>query len=144
MHIIDRRRNPQGKSLANRQRFLRRAKRQITEAVRQASSERRIRDVADGERIVIPADGLHEPRFRHDPDTGQQDGVVPGNKTFEEGDRIPRPPKGGGGGAGREGSPDGDGTDAFGFVLDRKSTRLNSSHLCASRMPSSARRPKTT
>lgn len=120
MHIIDRRRNPQGKSLSNRQRFLRRAKQQVTEAVRQASSERRIRDVADGERIVIPADGLREPRFRHDPETGHQEGVVPGNKSFQEGDRIPRPKKGGAGGAGREGSPDGDGTDMFGFVLSRE------------------------
>lgn len=120
MQIIDRRRNAQGKSLSNRQRFLRRAKRQITEAVRQASAERRIKDLADGERIVIPSDGLREPQFRHDPGTGQQDGVVPGNKTFQEGDRIPRPAKGGGGGAGREGSPDGDGSDAFGFVLTRE------------------------
>src|SRR3546814_14885207 len=117
MHIIDRRRNPQGKSLSNRQRFLKRAKRQITEAVRQASSERRIRDVADGERIVIPADGLHEPRFRPDPDTGPQAGVVPGHKTFEEGDWIPPPHKGGGGGAGREGTPAGERPAAFGFVL---------------------------
>ena len=119
MHIIDRRRNPQGKSLSNRQRFLRRAKRQVTEAVRQASGERRIRDVADGERIVIPTDGLREPRFHHDGETGHQDGVVPGNKTFQEGDRIPRPGSGGGK-AGREGSADGDGTDAFGFVLTRE------------------------
>ncbi len=120
MQIIDRRRNPQGKSLSNRQRFLRRAKRQVTEAVRQASAERKIRDVADGERIVIPTDGLREPRFHHDSSTGHQDGVVPGNKKFQEGDRIPRPEQGGGKGAGREGSPDGDGTDAFGFVLSRE------------------------
>ncbi len=120
MHIIDRRRNPQGKSLSNRQRFLRRAKRQITEAVRQATAERRIRDVADGERIVIPTDGLHEPRFHHDAETGRQDGVMPGNRTFREGDRIPRPGKGGGGRGGRAGSPDGDGTDSFGFVLSRE------------------------
>lgn len=119
MQIIDRRRNPQGKSLSNRQRFLRRAKRQITEAVREASAQRRIRDVADGERIVIPTDGLAEPRFHHDPETGHQEGVMPGNKKFQEGDRIPRPGGGGGGEAGREGSPDGDGTDAFGFVLSR-------------------------
>ena len=34
MYIIDRRLNPGGKSLANRQRFLRRAKAQIQRAVR--------------------------------------------------------------------------------------------------------------
>ncbi len=34
MRVIDRRQNPQGKSLANRQRFVRRVKRQVAEAVR--------------------------------------------------------------------------------------------------------------
>lgn len=118
MRVIDRRQNPQGKSLANRQRFVRRVKRQVAEAVRQASAERNIRDLADGEQIVIPADSLREPRFRHDRETGRQQGVLPGNKTYQEGDRIPRPS--GGGGAGREGSPDGEGEDNFGFVLSRE------------------------
>lgn len=119
MRIIDRRQNPAGKSLANRQRFVRRVKRQVAEAVRQASADRSIRDLDGGEQIVIPADSLREPRFRHDQDTGRQEGVLPGNKHFREGDRIPRPPAGGGGG-GREGSPDGEGEDAFGFVLSRE------------------------
>jgi uncharacterized protein len=33
MHIVDRRLNPSGKNLANRQRFMRRAKAQIRKAV---------------------------------------------------------------------------------------------------------------
>ncbi len=119
MRIVDRRRNPKGKSLANRQRFLRRAKRQVAEAVRRASANRDIRDVADGEKIVIPADGLREPRFRHDPDTGHQEGVMPGNRHFHEGDRIPRP-ESGGGTAEREASADDDQEDTFGFVLSRE------------------------
>lgn len=118
MRIIDRRRNPQGKSLANRQRFVRRVKRQVAEAVRQASADRSIRDLDSGEQIVIPAHSLREPRFRHDGATGRQEGVLPGNKRFHEGDQVPRPPQGGGGG--REGSPDGEGEDAFGFVLSRE------------------------
>ena len=36
MHIVDRRLNPKGKSLANRQRFLRRTRAQIQKAVRDA------------------------------------------------------------------------------------------------------------
>ncbi|HLS67875.1 MAG TPA: YeaH/YhbH family protein [Kiloniellales bacterium] len=118
MRVIDRRQNPQGKSLANRQRFVRRIKRQVAEAVRQASAERNIRDLADGEQIAIPSDSLREPRFRHDGATGRQQGVLPGNKQYQEGDRIPRP--GGEGGGGRGGSPDGGGEDNFGFVLSRE------------------------
>lgn len=119
MRVIDRRQNPQGKSLANRQRFVRRVKRQVAEAVRQASAGRSIRDLADGEQIAIPSDSLREPRFRHDGATGRQQGVLPGNKEYKEGDRIPRP-SGGSGAGGREGSPDGEGEDDFGFVLSRE------------------------
>jgi len=48
MNIIDRRLNPQGKSLANRQRFLRRAKEQVVKAVRDASGKRGITDIENG------------------------------------------------------------------------------------------------
>ena len=40
MQIVDRRLNPGGKSLANRQRFLRRAKDMVREAVRNAAGDR--------------------------------------------------------------------------------------------------------
>ena len=45
MHIIDRRLNPGGKSLVNRQRFLRRAKALVQGAFRDCSRERRIKDL---------------------------------------------------------------------------------------------------
>ncbi|HEX5766370.1 MAG TPA: DUF444 family protein, partial [Woeseiaceae bacterium] len=38
MNIIDRRRDPGGKSLANRQRFIRRARALVRRAVREASA----------------------------------------------------------------------------------------------------------
>ena len=45
MYIVDRRLNPGGKSLGNRQRFMRRAKALIRKAVHESSSgERSIRD----------------------------------------------------------------------------------------------------
>ena len=119
MNIIDRRLNPKGKSLANRQRFLRRARSQIMRAVREASGERSIQDIANGERISIPTDGLREPGFRRASQGGERDHVVPGNKEYVEGDLIARPPGGGGGGSGSEGSPDGDGDDDFVFILSK-------------------------
>jgi len=117
--IIDRRLNPRGKSLANRQRFLRRARRQIQDAVRDAARSRGVADVADGEKISIPVDDLREPTFHHARQGGDRDHVLPGNKEFVKGDRIPRP-QGGSGGGGSEGSPDGEGEDAFHFVLSKE------------------------
>ncbi len=118
MNIIDRRLNPKGKSLANRQRFLRRARQQILKAVREASGERSITDIANGEHISIPMDGLKEPSFRRSGQGGVRDHVVPGNRDYVEGDLIPRPPTGGGDG-GSEGSPSGEGEDDFRFLLSK-------------------------
>jgi len=56
MSIIDRRLNPGGKSLSNRQRFLRRAKALVQRAVRDGSGERGISDLERSGEIAIPAD----------------------------------------------------------------------------------------
>ena len=66
IHIIDRRLNPGGKSLENRQRFLRRAKSLVQGAVKKTSQERDIKDVLEGGEVTIPLDGMHEPRFRRE------------------------------------------------------------------------------
>jgi uncharacterized sporulation protein YeaH/YhbH (DUF444 family) len=118
MQIVDRRLNPGGKSLANRQRFLRRAKDLIREAVREAAGERKVRDLDRGGEVTIPAAGVHEPHF-HRTAGGMREHVLPGNREYLEGDRIQRPPSGGGGG-GSEGSPDGGGEDAFRFALTQE------------------------
>lgn len=118
MQILDRRLNPRGRSLPNRQRFLRRAKALVQEAVRDASARRDIRDADAGGEVTIPLHGIREPSF-HYGTGGIRDHVLPGNKEYREGDEIPRPPEGGGGG-GSEGSPDGGGEDAFRFVLSRE------------------------
>lgn len=118
MNIIDRRLNPQGKSLANRQRFLRRAKEQVVKAVRDASGKRGIQDIENGEKVTIAAGGVREPSFHRASQGGVRDYVVPGNKEYVEGDTIQRP-DGGGGGRGSEGSADGEGEDEFRFVLSR-------------------------
>ena len=120
MNIIDRRLNPKGKSLANRQRFLRRARAQIVKAVREASGNRSIQDIGNGEKISIPMDGLREPSFHRAAKGGIRDYVVPGNKDFIEGDHIAKPEEEDGGGGGNQGSPDGEGQDDFAFVLSRE------------------------
>lgn len=117
MYIIDRRLNPGGKSLANRQRFLRRAKAQIQRAVRQTAGDRDITDLERGGEVTIPADGVREPSFRRSGEGGVHDHILPGNKRFIEGDTIDRPPGGGGGSS--AGGDNGEGEDDFRFALTR-------------------------
>jgi len=118
MHIVDRRLNPSGKNLANRQRFMRRAKAQIRKAVHESAGSRSIKDADEGGEVVLPAQGVHEPTFRRSGSGGIRDHLLPGNKEYIAGDTIQRPPSGGGGG-GNEGSPDGEGEDDFRFALSR-------------------------
>jgi uncharacterized sporulation protein YeaH/YhbH (DUF444 family) len=114
MHIIDRRLNPGGKSLANRQRFIRRARALVRKAVRDASASRSIKDAGKGGEISIPADGAREPVFRRSAEGGKRDYLLPGNKKYVEGDTIPRPE---GGGKGSGPGQDGEGEDDFRFAL---------------------------
>lgn len=117
MNIVDRRLNPRGKALENRQRFLRRAKGVVQQAVRQSLQSRNIRDVLGGGEVSIPVDGMEEPSLRRGAG-GTRDHVLPGNRTFVEGDVLPRPDGGGGGRPDKAG--EGDGEDAFRFVLTRE------------------------
>ena len=119
-HFIDRRLNPKDKSLGNRRRFLRRVRKQVKDAVNKSVRERGIADVDRGERIKVPYDGIREPNFHYEPGSGHQERVLPGNKEFKPGDRLRKPPLGGGGGRGRKGSQDGEGEDEFMFVLSRE------------------------
>ncbi|HTC09113.1 MAG TPA: YeaH/YhbH family protein [Acetobacteraceae bacterium] len=119
MHIVDRRLNPSGKNLANRQRFMRRAKSLIRKAVHESSASRSIKDADEAGEVSLPAQGVQEPSFRRSASGGMRDYLLPGNKEYLEGDTIPRPP-GGGGGGGSEGSPDGEGQDDFRFALSRE------------------------
>src|ERR1700676_3325421 len=119
MNIVDRRPNPKGKSLSNRQRFLARARVEVKSAVQEALRKRKVADVDHGEKVAIPTRGISEPIFHHNRRTGRSDHVVPGNKEYVRGDEIPRP-QGGGDGGGREGSPDGSGDDAFEFTLTKE------------------------
>ena len=118
-HFVDRRLNPKGKSLANRQRFLRRARTQIREAVQKSLKDSAVADLSKDRKIKISTKGTKEPRFRLDPRaSGERDFVLPGNKEFSPGDQIDKP-KSGAGGSGKDASDsgDGDGEDDFEFTM---------------------------
>jgi uncharacterized sporulation protein YeaH/YhbH (DUF444 family) len=117
--IIDRRLAGRNKSIGNRERFLRRHKEQIREAVKRAVEGRGIRDIAQGEDIHIPRRDISEPVFGHG-EGGRREMVHPGNKDFVRGDRIERPKGGGGGGGSGDASDSGEGEDDFVFHLSKE------------------------
>ena len=118
--IIDRRLSGKNKSIGNRERFLRRYRGQIQEAVRKAVSGRNIRDLAQGEDVTLPRRDVSEPAFGHAPG-GNREYVHPGNQEYLKGDRIKRPPGQSGGGSGSgEAGDGGEGEDDFVFRLTRE------------------------
>ncbi|MBV9540861.1 MAG: YeaH/YhbH family protein [Alphaproteobacteria bacterium] len=119
-HFVDRRLNPKGKSLANRQRFLRRARTQIREAVQKSLKDAAVTDLDKDRKIKISTKGTKEPRFRLDPHaSGERDFVLPGNREFMPGDTIDKP-KSGQGQSGKEAADSGEGEDDFEFTMTQE------------------------
>ena len=118
--IIDRRLAGKNKSIGNRERFLRRYKEQIKEAVKRAIDGRGIRDIERGEDVHIPKRDISEPVFGHG-QGGVRETVHPGNKDYIRGDRIERPKGGQGQGSGKgQASDQGEGEDDFVFSLSKE------------------------
>jgi uncharacterized sporulation protein YeaH/YhbH (DUF444 family) len=117
--VIDRRLSGKNKSIGNRERFLRRYREQIKDAVRKAVGDRSIRDIEEGADITLPKRDVTEPTFGHAPG-GSRELVHPGNQEYLRGDRIQRPQGGGGGSGGSGASQDGQGEDDFTFRISRE------------------------
>jgi len=118
--VIDRRLSGKNKSIGNRERFLRRYRKQIREAVRHTVSGRSIHDIEQGENITLPRRDVSEPVFGHGAG-GSQERVYPGNREYVRGDHIARPPGGGAGsGSGSGAGQDGSGKDDFEFRITRE------------------------
>lgn len=120
VRIMDRRFDSKNKSAVNRQRFMRRFKGQIREAVADAIAGRSIKDLDNGESVSIPSKDLSEPQFHHGRG-GIWETIFTGNDQFSSGDQINRPQGGGGGGSGKgKASKEGEGEDDFVFNLSRE------------------------
>lgn len=116
--FIDRRLNPKDKSLGNRQRFLKRAREELKRAIKEQVASEKIADVDAEHKVPMPARGTDEPAFHPDRQTGEKRHILPGNREFSPGDRIPKPS--GGGGEGGTGAGRGGADDDFQFVLSRE------------------------
>ena len=117
--IIDRRLAGKNKSIGNRERFLRRYRDQIRDAVRKAVGDRSLHTIEDGADITLPRKDVSEPVFQHGPG-GTRELVHPGNQEYVRGDRLPRPSGGAGGSGTGEATPDGSGEDDFTFRISRE------------------------
>jgi uncharacterized sporulation protein YeaH/YhbH (DUF444 family) len=118
-YLIDRRLQGKNKSAINRERFLRRYKGQIKDAVGRAIKGRSITDIENGEKVSIPVKDVSEPSFGH-AHGGVWEVVNPGNQEYQKGDQINRPKGGGGSGRGRAGNSDQTTEDDFIFELSRE------------------------
>jgi uncharacterized sporulation protein YeaH/YhbH (DUF444 family) len=120
MHqIIDRRLAGKNKSIGNRERFLRRYRDQIRDAVRKAVGDRSLHTIEEGADITLPRKDVSEPVFQHG-SGGTREIVHPGNQEYVRGDRLPRPDGGAGGSGTGQASPDGSGEDDFTFRITRE------------------------
>ena len=119
-YLIDRRLQGKNKSAVNRERFLRRYKAQIKDAVGRAIKGRSITDIENGEKVTIPVKDVNEPHFGH-AHGGVWETVNPGNTEYQKGDQSSRPRGGGAGaGRGRPGNSDQTVEDDFIFELSRE------------------------
>ncbi|HTL76393.1 MAG TPA: YeaH/YhbH family protein [Casimicrobiaceae bacterium] len=117
LHLIDRRPSSRGRSAVNRERFLRRYKSHIQDAVKKMVGERKLADMEQGGEVRVPKKDISEPSFGFG-HGGDREFVLPGNREFVAGDHIPRP-QGGGSGGNRGQAGEGDSEDAFVFSLSR-------------------------
>ena len=118
-YLIDRRLQGKNKSAVNRERFLRRYKSQIKDAVGRAIKGRSITDIESGEKVSIPVKDVGEPSFGH-AHGGVWETISPGNQEYQKGDQINRPKGGGGAGRGKAGNSDQMTEDDFIFELSRE------------------------
>src|SRR3954471_12161023 len=119
--LIDRRLNGRGKSTVNRERFLRRYKQQVRAEVKRMVGERKVEEMDRGGDVHLPKKDIAEPNFNFG-HGGDREFVLPGNREYVAGDRIPRPTGEGEGGSGGGGAgSDGEETrDEFVFSLSRE------------------------
>ncbi|MFN7087948.1 MAG: YeaH/YhbH family protein [Burkholderiales bacterium] len=116
-YLVDRRLNGRNKSAVNRERFLRRYKTQVLEAVKRMIDKRRLADVVNGGEVRVPRKDIAEPAFDYGAG-GDREFVLPGNRSHIKGDRIARPGGSAGSGGGEAG--EGESQDDFVFTLSRE------------------------
>ena len=120
VEVVDGRKSA-GIGTVSKRRFTERVKRHAKRAIYKSIEEGNITDISEkGVDVSIERDDISEPQFHHGKG-GLTRRVLPGNKTFQNGDRIMRPQGGdGSGGSGQEAGDGSGGEDDFVFHLSRE------------------------
>lgn len=118
--IFDQRKTDGGRSKPNRERLLRREEKTIKDRIRDSLMRGKLDEIGNAEsrKIRISGKGMRQPAFSFS-GKGIYEHVLPGNKEFSKGDKLPRPPQGGSG-RGNEGSRDGEGEDDYVFEMSEE------------------------
>ena len=107
INIIDKRKNPKGKSSKNRHKLLKRISGKIKKAIPNIVKDNNVKDLTSSKKgVKIPIKGINEPQFNYDQKSGNKKRVYPGNKEYNVGDKIRKPQDGGGGSGRGKGSND--------------------------------------
>lgn len=107
INIIDKRKNPKGKSSKNRHKLLKRISGRIKKAIPNIVKDNNVKDLTSSNKgVKIPVKGINEPQFSYDQKSGDKKRVYPGNKEYTVGDKIRKPQDGEGGSGGDGGSND--------------------------------------
>ena len=117
--IIDRRKNPRDKTIRNRQKFIQRSKSAIRERVKEIIEKGSIKDI-DTTKTKIKVKGVSEPSFSIDRRTGNKKYVLPGNKQYVHGDKVPKEDQNGSSGGRGKQAGKGTGEDDFEFLLTQE------------------------
>ena len=119
LSIVLDRRSSKGKSAENRRKFLDRVRDSIREAMPNIINSGGIRDIGKkGGTVEIKKKTIHEPNFRFGKG-GNNEHILPGNKEYSKGDKLPKP-KGGGSGGTQGGKGDGPQEDPFTVEISRE------------------------
>lgn len=116
--IVDRTKNPK-RSSVNRQKIIKRVKKTaIKQISKQVADDGSITDLVKKKdrSISVPKKDLRQPTFRHGKG-GRREFILPGNKKFSQGDRIPRPQQGQENTGKGKASKDGESEDAYSFNI---------------------------
>lgn len=115
--IVDRRKTDRTRTIDNRKKFIKRYKKSIKKSIKDVVIDHSIKEAGKKRAKVKVSSDTSEPTFTFKPGTGDIDYVLPGNKHYKKGGRLPKKKMDGGKGGG-QGQGSGD-TDEFSFVLDK-------------------------
>ncbi len=121
--ILDRRNGSKDKSVNNRHRFIQRVRGEAKKVVKDNVINGKIEDIINKKNypVTVKKKAIQEPEIIYQKGSGNTRSIHVGNKHFDKGDLIPKPPEEGeGNGSGNNSGQGEDGEDDFQFLLSQE------------------------